>query len=56
MEINRIDVNSDLVYLVCFTKAIDLWIAEQGVIALDNTSDIKHIAKDLFEEFYEGRP
>jgi len=55
-EINLNLVDDDLVYLVCYTKAVDLWIAEQGTECLEDKTVIKEIAKELYEEFYAGKP
>lgn len=54
IKLNLID--DDLVYLVCYSKAVDLWIAEQGTDCLENKIFIKKIARELYEEFYEGKP
>ena len=51
-----ININGDIIYLVCYSKAVDLWIAEQGVECCENKDVIKQIARELYEEFYEGRP
>ena len=55
-EINLALVDDDLVYLVCYAKAVDLWIAEQGAKCLEDRTVIKEIARDLYEEFYAGKP
>jgi hypothetical protein len=49
-------INSDIVYLVCYSKAVDLWIAEQGVNCCEDKTVIKQIARQLYEEFYEKLP
>jgi hypothetical protein len=49
-------IDDDLVYLVCYAKAVDLWIAEQGVNCCEDKTVIKEIARQLREEFYEGKP
>ncbi len=55
-EINLNLVDDDLVYLVCYSKAVDLWIAEQGTKCLEDRTVIKEIAKELYEEYYMGNP
>tara|TARA_S200002703_G_C3732976_1_gene225315 strand:+ start:89 stop:289 length:201 start_codon:yes stop_codon:yes gene_type:complete len=51
-----VNINSDIIYLVCYSKAVDLWIAEQGEECCEDKTVIKQIAKELYTEFYKGMP
>lgn len=49
---NKISIDNETVFLFCYGKAVDLWIAEQGVDCNEDRSLIRHIALDLYEEYW----
>ena len=51
---NTIHIDEGSIYLFCYGKAIDLWIAEQGTECNEDRSLIRHIAQDLYEEYWIG--
>lgn len=53
----KVTDEQELVYLFCYGKAVDIWIAEQSdKYQISGEHTVSKIAKELYDEFWAGMP